>query len=85
MKEEIVKGMISNSTWIDPENKVVFKFTDDKKLTINGDTQLPYSVLTKQNKIVLKLGTTQMYHVEYVNDFQLKIYNEHEKFRIIPA
>lgn len=82
---EIVKGMISNSTWIDPDSKVLYTFSNDKELCINGTNKLHYSIRKKSNQVVLKLGAKQTFQIEYVNDFHLNVYNDETKFRLIPA
>jgi hypothetical protein len=76
--------MINNSTWIDPEHNRVFRFANDQHLSINGKNHLFYSLQSAENKIVLKLGPTDSYYVDYVNDFVLHLYNNDEKFRITP-
>ena len=85
MDLEIIKNMVSNSTWIDPEKKITYKFSENNQLHINGSSSIQYSVKKSENKIVLQLGVARQYVVEYVCDFILKLYNEEEKFEISPA
>jgi len=85
MIREIVKGMICNSTWIDPDSKVIYTFSDEQELCINGKQKLPYSISQKRSQVLLKMGEQQTYKVDYVNDFHLDIYNEETRFKLIPA
>lgn len=85
MEIEIIKGMLSNSTWIDPENQTIYKFAENNELYINGKNHLQYLLKRCNNQIVIKLGTKQKYYIEYVNDFNLQIFNDVEVFRITPA
>ncbi|RPH29214.1 MAG: hypothetical protein EHM93_17600 [Bacteroidales bacterium] len=85
MKIKIIKDMINNSTWVDPENKTIYKFAENNELFINGKNHLRYLLKMSNNQIVIKLGSKQAYFVEYVSDFNLKIYNDEEVFRITPA
>ena len=85
MAIDIIKKMITNSTWIDPEKKIVYKFCENNQLCINGKTHLQYLVKKRNNKIILQLGSAQMYVIEYVNDFILHFYSKEEKFEITPA
>jgi hypothetical protein len=81
----IIKGMINNSTWVDPENNNVYKFFNINDLAINGENHSHYALNKRNDKIAIELGSKQVYFVEFVNDFQLIIYNNDEKFRIVPA
>ena len=85
MKKEIIKGMTSNSIWVDHENQTIYKFSGNNELFINGKNHLQYLLKRCNNQVVIKLGTKQKYYVEYVNDFNLNIYNDEEIFRITPA
>jgi phosphodiesterase/alkaline phosphatase D-like protein len=85
MAIEIIKKMITNSTWIDPQKQVVYKFSENNQLCINGKTNLQYLVKKRNKKIILQLSSAQMYVIEYVNDFILHIYSREEKFVITPA
>ena len=85
MDISIIKGMINNSTWVDPENKTIYKFAENNELFINGKNHLHYALKKFKNQIVIKLGSKQACFVEYVNDFNLQIYNDEEIFRITPA
>jgi hypothetical protein len=85
MSFETIKGMINNSTWIDPENNNIYRFLSNDKLSINGKDFVQYSLNRNEDQIILKVSTEQKYCIEYVNDFHLRIYNNEKKFRIIPA
>ena len=85
MKIEIIKGMITNSTWIDPENKTIYKFSENNELFINGKNHMHYLVKRQNNQIVIKLGSKKIYTVEYDSDFSLHVYNDEEEFRITPV
>ena len=80
----IINEVINNSTWISPESSNTFKFTNGKELCINGKNNLNYTLNIVDNKIVLQLGTNKSYYIDYVNDFFLWLYNNSEKFRIVP-
>ena len=84
MNAEIINGMISNSSWIDPVNKSVFKFSDGNNLIINGRNQKKYCLGYSGNKIIFQIGSSQFYYIDYINDFILNFYNEAEKFSITP-
>ncbi len=84
MSTEIINGMISNSSWIDPVNKSIFKFSDGNNLIINGKNQIQYSLSYSGGKIIFKCGSNQSYFVDYINDFILNFYNDLEKFSITP-
>ncbi len=84
MEVGVIKGIINNSTWIDSEKKTTFKFADDNELTINGNSQLRYNMKQENNKIIMQLGRSQFYVVEYVTDFMLNVYNEKERYVIMP-
>lgn len=85
MAIEIIKKMITNSTWIDPQKQVIYKFSENNQLCINGKNHLQYLVKKRNNQVVLQLGSAQMYVIEYVNDFILQVYSNEEKFVITPA
>lgn len=85
MKIEVIKGMINNSTWIDPEKNTIYKFANENHLVIDGTNHIKYRVKKNNNKVVIQLGSAKKYFVEYVNDFILNIYNRDEKFMITPA
>jgi hypothetical protein len=84
MEVGVIKGIINNSTWIDSEKKTTFKFADDNELTINGNSQLRYNMKQENNKIIMQLGRSQFYVVEHVTDFMLNVYNEKERYVIMP-
>lgn len=85
MEIDIIKKMINNSTWIDPQKQIVYKFCDNNQLCINGKTHLQYLVKKRNNKIILQLSSAKTYVIEYVNDFILQVYSKDEKFEITPA
>ena len=85
MSFEIIKQMIDNSTWTSSNQKYVYKFINDKIISINGHPNQTYTLNQSDNKIELRLGSTTTYFIEYVNDFVLNLYNAQEKFRITPA
>ncbi len=84
MNAETIKGIISNSSWIDPVNKSIFKFSEGNKLIINGMQVNNYSLSPSGNKVVLQYGPNHKYYIDFVNDFTLNFYNEAEKFSITP-
>jgi hypothetical protein len=84
METKIIKNMVNNSTWINPDAKIVYKFINDSVLSIDGVENLPYSINSVSDKIVLQIGTDKSYNVEFVNDFILRLYNNKESFRITP-
>jgi hypothetical protein len=81
---EIINKMINNSTWICPKSSNTFKFTNGKDLSINGKNHLNYTLTAVDNKIVIQIGSNKSYYVDYVNDFNLYLYNSNEKFWIVP-
>lgn len=85
MELEIIKGMISNSTWIDPGKQNVYKFSDNNQLFINGKNHIQYALKKRNNQIVIKLGSSKTFVVDYVCDFILNIHSNNEKFMITPA
>jgi len=85
MEIEIIKGMINNSSWVNPENQTIYMFAGKNELYINGENHLRYLVKRCNKQIIIKLGSPKWYFVEYVNDFNLQIYNDEETFRITPA
>lgn len=85
MKIEIIKDMINNSTWINPESQTIYKFTKNNELYINGKNHLRYLLKRCNNQVVMKLGSKQRFFIEYINDFNLQIYNDEDVFRITPA
>ncbi|HPE18540.1 MAG TPA: hypothetical protein P5200_03100 [Tenuifilaceae bacterium] len=84
MEIGVIKGMVSNSTWIDSEKKTTFKFAENNELTINGNSNMRYNMREENDQIVMQLGRSQFYVVEYVTDFMLNIYNEKERYVIMP-
>ena len=84
MNAEIINGMISNSCWVDPVNKSIYKFSAGNNLLINGRQKSLYSLGFSENKVVLKYGLNHRYYIDYVNDFILNFYNDAEKFSITP-
>ncbi|NJO91880.1 MAG: hypothetical protein HC831_25130 [Chloroflexia bacterium] len=84
MNKNTIERMLNNSSWINPEEKIVYKFINAGFLSINGAEYLPYSINSVNNRIVLQIGTDKSYNVEFVNDFILRLYNNKESFRITP-
>ena len=85
MEIEIIKRMISNSTWIDPKKNNIYRFSENDQLSINGMNNQQYSVTKSKNQIIIKLGMAKMFVVSYVCDFILKINTKEEEFIITPA
>jgi len=81
---ETIKCMTNNSTWVDNENKNIYKFFNNNDLAINGKNHSHYSINSSYNKIELQMGLGKKYNIEYVNDFILKLSNRNESFRIMP-
>jgi len=84
MNIDVLQGMLNNSIWTDPENESDYKFSNGNDLTINGNDHLPYSLYVSGNKILLQFGSKKSYTIEYVDDFNLNLYNGNEKIRIMP-
>jgi hypothetical protein len=40
MEVEIIKGMIHNSTWIDPQEGTIYRFSENNQLSINGENHI---------------------------------------------
>ena len=84
MNIETIQGMINNSTWTNPENKHVYQFCNGRDLILDGKDHVSYSLNYSENKVVLQLGPKKKYFIEYINDFILSLYNNEEKFVIMP-
>jgi hypothetical protein len=84
MEKQIIKSMLNDSTWKSPEKKDFYKFVNGDVLLVNGKDQFSYSIDSQNNKIVLQLGSEKTYSIEYVDDFNLKIFNNIESFSITP-
>ncbi len=84
MNKEIINSMINNSTWKKSDNSVILKFSNGKDLSLNGKNHELYSINTLDDKIVIQFSSGKNYYVEYVNDFNLNLYNAEEHFRIMP-
>lgn len=85
MEIEIITRMLNNSTWIDPKKQTVYKFSENNQLFINGKNHIQYAVKKRNNQVVIKLGSSKPFVVDYVCDFILNIHNNDEKFMITPA
>ncbi len=84
MNIEIINSLINDSTWSTIDNKAVYKFVNGKDVYINGNTHCNYFINYKDNRIVIVLGIAKKYYVNYINDFTLELYNDKEKFKIMP-
>jgi hypothetical protein len=84
MNAEVINCMLNNSTWANPEDKNIYKFSNGKELSINGKSHFKYSLNSVEDKIIIQLGYKKEYYIKYINDFTLYLYNDEEKFRIIP-
>lgn len=84
MNIEIIFQMINNSTWTSSNNKYVYNFINGRDLSINGQNHQEYSLNISDDKIILQLGSSYTYYVEYINDFNLHLYNAQERFKIMP-
>jgi hypothetical protein len=84
MDIETINCLINDSTWSTLDNAAVYKFVNGKEVYINGNTHYDYAINYNNNKIVLILGATKKYYVNFINDFTLEFYNSKEKFRIKP-
>jgi hypothetical protein len=81
---EIISNVIDNSTWVSDENDTIFKFSNGKDLAINEENHLHYSLRCFDNKVEIQMGNKKRYHIDYINDFTLCLYNSNEKFIITP-
>jgi hypothetical protein len=84
MNTATIKWMINNSTWVNPQSETTYRFTNNKELAINGTNHQQYSVSSQNNQVLLQLGTQAKYFVKYINDFNLMLFNDREKFNITP-
>lgn len=84
MDVEIIKCMISDSTWNSPDKKAVYNFINDNNLSINGRNLIKYSLKANNDNIILQIGSEKKYNVKYINDFVLELHNSNESFRLIP-
>jgi hypothetical protein len=84
MNRTIIEGMINNSTWTNPDNNKIYKFSNGRELAINGKNHLQYSLQSLENKTVLNLENQGLFYVDYINDFNLKLYNDTEIFSLTP-
>ena len=81
---DIINSMLNDSTWTDLTKNQVYKFENGRDLWINGNNHLTYALNSSSGKVKIKLNNFEYYYVEYVNDFTLFLYNEKEKFRLMP-
>jgi hypothetical protein len=84
MNIEIINSLIHDSTWSTLDNTAVYRFVNGKDVYINGNTLCNYFINNIDNRIVIALGITKKYYVNYINDFTLELYNDKEKFKIMP-
>lgn len=75
---------IHNSSWITSDKKLVYKFANGRDLWINGKKHKYYSINLDKNKVVIDIDGRGKYYIEYINDFKLSLYNEKERFIILP-
>jgi hypothetical protein len=81
---DVINSMLNDSTWSDLAKGKVYKFENGRDLCINGNNHLTYLLNGAKGKVKIKIGTLGFYFVEYVNDFTLYLYNDKEKFRLMP-
>jgi hypothetical protein len=84
MDKILIERILNNSIWINPENKIVYKFSNDGVLSIEGGEYFPYSINSSNDYTELQIGAKKRYNIEYVNDFILRLHNSKENFRITP-
>ena len=84
MNIKTINNLINDSTWADPENRIVYNFSNGKDLTINGRDHLHYFIKGVNKKIEIQIGDETRYLIEYINDFTLELHNEQETIRLIP-
>ena len=84
MNVETIKGMLSNSTWKDNENRTIYQFSNERDLSINGKNHLQYSISSIHGKALMHIGPDKKYTVEYINDFILKLYSNSEQLSLMP-
>ena len=84
MKIEIIKRMIHNSTWVDTKKGTIYKFSENNQLSINGKNHIQYALKKRNNQILINLGSSKTYVVDFVCDFILNIHSNDEKITIIP-
>ena len=84
MNIEIINNLINDSTWSTRDNKAVYRFENGKDVYINNNTHYNYAINYTNDKIVIMLGVTKKYYVNYINDFKLELYNTNEKFTLMP-
>ena len=84
MDTQTLKEMINNSTWVSLNDNKVFKFSNNREVEINGINQLNYTLQSRNNTTILSIDNEGNYTVDYLNDFNLKLYNEAEQFYITP-
>ena len=84
MNAETIKTIVNNSTWNSIENMTVYNFVSENAISINGKSQIPYSLNLHNDKLELQIGADCLYNIEFVNDFKLRLYNKSESFNIMP-
>lgn len=84
MNIKTINSLINNSVWSDPESRIVYDFSNGKDLSINGQNHLNYFIERINKKVEIQIGDEKRYLIEYVNDFNLKLYNEKEVIRLKP-
>jgi hypothetical protein len=84
MNIKTINTLINNSSWADPESRIVYNFSNGKDLSINGKDHLNYFIKAVNKKIEIQIGDEKRYIIEYVNDFSIKLHNEKETIRLRP-
>jgi hypothetical protein len=84
MNIEVINSLINDSTWSNRDNTEVYRFVNGKEVFINGSTHCNYFININNNRLVLTLGVSKKYYINYINDFTLELFNSREKFRIMP-
>jgi hypothetical protein len=84
MDIEIINSLINDSTWSTKDNTAVYRFVNGKDVYINGNNHCNYAINYVNKRIVMLLGVSKKYYVNFINDFTLELFNTKEKFRIMP-
>jgi hypothetical protein len=82
---EVINRLIDDSTWSTIDTNEVYKFENGKDVCINENVRYEYVLNYSNNRIVILLGESKKYYVNYINDFTIELYNTKEKFRLMPA
>lgn len=84
MDIEIINSLINDSTWSTKDNNAVYRFENGKDVYINGNAHCNYAINYDNKRIVMLMGVSKKYYVNYINDFTLELFNTREKFMIMP-